>query len=200
MYRMLIAAALVSALSFTASAQETMILDKSHFYVGFEVQHFGFSPVVGRFNEASGELTFDEKNPTVSKLKVVVKTASVDTAFKARDDHVRSADFLDVAKFPEMTFEVTGIELTAEKAGKITGNLTLKGVTKSIGLEVKARDRKSYPLPAYKGLVAAGFEASGTLNREDFGIGKGEATLTLRADFIKCDGDMKEAPSCKVSM
>lgn len=182
-----------------ASAQDKLIMDKSHFYVGFEVEHLGLSRVAGRFNEASGELTFDDKNPTASKLKITVNTASVDTNFKARDDHLRNADFFDVQKHPTMTFESTAIEISGDKIGKVTGNLTIKGVTKPVVLEVKARDRKPYPLPAYKGLLAAGFEASGKVLRDDFGVGRGEAVLILRADFIKCEGEAAEAPACKAS-
>jgi polyisoprenoid-binding protein YceI len=199
MHRCGLAALALLATTVAAPAQDKLIMDKSHFLVGFETEHFGYSRVAGRFNEASGELVLDAKNPAASKLKVTVNTSSVDTNFKARDDHLRSADFFDVQKFPTMTFESTAVEVTGDKLGKVTGNLTIKGVTKPIVLEVRARDSKAYPLPAYKGLVASGFEATGKVNREEFAVGKGDAVLTLRADFIKCEGEAAESPSCKVS-
>ena len=182
-----------------ARAQDKLIMDKSHFLVGFEVEHLGLSRIVGRFNDAAGELTFDAKNPVAAKLKVVVQTATIDTNFKARDEHLRKADFFDVEKHPTMVFESTKVEIAGDKIGKVEGNLTIKGVTKPVVLEVKARDSKPYPLPAYKGLPVSGFEATGKVNREDFGVGKGDAILTLRADFIKCEGEAGAAPSCQAS-
>ena len=199
MRRIVFAAVALACSTPFAVAQDKLIMDKSPFLVGFETEHFGYSRVSGRFNDATGELLFDDKNPAASKLKVTVNTSSIDTNFKARDDHLRSADFFDVQKHPTMIFEATKIEVAGDRIAKVEGNLTIKGVTKPVVLEVKARDRKPHPIPAYKGLLAIGFEASGKIVRDDFAVGKGEALLTLRADFIKCDGDAAEAPSCKAS-
>ncbi len=89
---------------------------------------------------------------------------------QARDDHLRSPDFFNAAEFPEMTFASTGIERTSDKTGKITGDLTLLGVTKPVTLDVTFNQRAPHPLPQYNGVEVAGFSATTTIKRSDFGM------------------------------
>ena len=184
----ILAAMLFAASTMASHAQDVMIMDESNFFMGFEVKFLGLFPIAGRFKEASGTLIYDKNNPAASTVRIIGKTASIDTNFKMRDDHLRSADFFDVKNHPTIVFESTRAGVTVGKIGTVTGNLTIKGITKPVTLHVKAHDRKPYPLPAYKRPLVAGFEASGKVRREDFGLGNGEALLTLRADFIKCVG------------
>jgi len=169
-----IAAAAV-ALAFLASpalAAERYEIDGSHTHVGFEINHLGFSTTYGRFNDVSGTIMLDAENPEASSVEVRIVTASLDTAHEERDKHVKGADFLNVEEFPEITFKSTKIERTGETTGKLTGDLTMHGVTKPVTLEAALNKMGAYPM-AEEGqeILAAGFDAKGTLKRSDFGMG-----------------------------
>ena len=194
--RSVCAALFFAASTLTSHAQDGMIMNKSHFFIGFEVEFLRLFRIAGRFNRASGTMRFDKNNPAASTVKITIKTASIDTNLKIRDDYLRSAAFFDVENHPTMVFESTRAVVTVGKIGTVTGNLTIKGITKPVRLRVNARDRKPYPMSAYKDPLVVGFEASGKVKRENFGLGKGEVLLTLRADFIKCVG---KAPAYKAS-
>jgi polyisoprenoid-binding protein YceI len=150
-----------------ASAQtSSWSFDAAHTRVGFAVRHMVVSTVRGHFTKYEGSLTLDEKDVTRSKVDITIDTASVDTDVAKRDDHLRSPDFFDVAKFPKMTFASTKVE----KAGsglKVTGNLTLHGVTKPVVLEVSeltAEVKDPY------GNLKRGATATAKINRKDFGL------------------------------
>ncbi len=199
-----VSATILAAMFFAAStmashAQDVMIMDERNFFIGFEVKFLGLFPIVGRFKEASGTMIYDKNNPAASTVRIIGKTASIDTNFKIRDDHLRSAAFFDVKNHPTMVFESKTAVVTGDKAGILTGNLTIQGITKPVTLHVKAREPQPYPLQAYNGPLVVGFEALGKIKREAFGLGKGDALLTLRADFIKCVGEAAAAPACKAS-
>jgi polyisoprenoid-binding protein YceI len=118
---------------------EDYIIDtkKSHAFIQFKIAHLGFSWLIGRFNRFEGTFSYDEKNPSASKVNVVINTASVDTNFAERDKHLRSKDFLDVKKYPKATFVSTSIEPQGEGKGILTGDLTLHGVTRQVAIEVE---------------------------------------------------------------
>src|SRR5256885_11041675 len=123
--------ALLAALP--AIAADTYIFDKAHTRVGFTAQHLVISTVEGRFKDFDGTITLDPKDITKSSVKVTIKTASVDTDNASRDNDLRNSEFLDVAKYPEMTFVSDKIEKRA--SGYVaTGTFTLKGVSKTIEL------------------------------------------------------------------
>lgn len=174
MNKMNMAAAIAAALAFLATPAlaetETYQIDTSHTYVGFEVDHLGFSTTYGRFKDVSGTIEIDEANPEKSSVDVKIVPASIDTGDEKRDEHVRGPDFLDVEAYPEMSFKSTGIEKTGEKAGKITGDLTLHGVTKPVTLDATLNRMGAYPLG--DDVTAAGFSASVTIKRSDFGMDK----------------------------
>lgn len=178
-------------------------LDRSHSYIGFEINHFGFSRTVGRFNDYSGKILIDEADPARSAVEVDVKTASIDTNHEARDGHLRSADFFNVDQFPSMIFKSTGIQMTGDREGKVTGNLTLLGVTKPVTLDFFWTKDGTVPIPAYKNVRTIGFMATGQIKRSEFGmdtfVGEpigDEVDLKINFDAVHCVGEAAQAPSC----
>lgn len=141
-------------------------LDTNHTEVGFKAQHLGISHVRGRFNDFSGHFEFDEKSQKLKSVKATIKTASIWTAVKDRDDHLKSADFFEVAKFPEMKFESTKVSYEDNKPDKVEGKLTIKGVTKNVTLEVDYNGAVDDPW----GNRVVAFEAETEINRRDFNI------------------------------
>lgn len=129
-----------------------------HAFVNFRIQHLGYSWLYGTFKDFDGTFTFDEKNPAADKVNVTINTNSVDTNHAERDKHLRSADFLNVAKFPQATFSSTSVKKEGNDLD-ITGNLTLNGVTKPVTLDAKLIGQGSDPW----GGTRAGFEAQGKI-------------------------------------
>jgi polyisoprenoid-binding protein YceI len=148
-------------------------IDPQHLTLGFLVQHVGFAKVFGRFPQAQGRFTFDEAAGEISAVRVVVKTASVDTTVAPRDRHLKSADFLDVDRFPEMIFESTGTAKLEDRRGELRGNLTLLGVTRPLSLSVVWNKSATSPLPGNP--YVAGMSARGSFRRSDFGMSYGVA-------------------------
>ncbi|MCF8470064.1 MAG: YceI family protein [Parvibaculum sp.] len=174
MNKMNIIAAITAALAFLATPAlaetDTYQIDTSHTYVGFEVNHLGFSTTYGRFNDVSGTIELDEADPEKSSVDVKIVPASIDTGHEKRDEHVRGPDFLDVETYPAMSFKSTRIERTGETTGKITGDLTMHGVTKPVTLDATLNSMGAYPMG--ENVTAAGFSASATIKRSDFGMDK----------------------------
>ncbi|MEE7026392.1 YceI family protein [Escherichia coli :H15] len=134
-----------------------------HAFVNFRIQHLGYSWLYGTFKDFDGTFTFDEKNPAADKVNVTINTTSVDTNHAERDKHLRSADFLNTAKYPQATFTSTSVKKDGDKLD-ITGDLTLNGVTKPVTLEAKLIGQGDDPW----GGKRAGFEAEGKMNRPGF--------------------------------
>jgi len=151
-----------------AQAAETYKMDTegSHAFIQFKIQHLGFSWLLGRFNTFDGEFVLDQKNIENSKVKVTIDVASVDSNHGERDKHLRGKDFFEVAKYPEATFVSTRVEKTGEKTAKITGDFTLKGVTKPVTLDAEYIGGGKDPWGGYR----QGFEATTQLKLKDFGI------------------------------
>lgn len=143
----------------------TWILDTAHTTIAFVARHAMVTKVRGTFDEFEGSVTFDEANPAASVAKAVIKTASVNTNNADRDGHVRGEDFFAVEQYPEMTFESTSFDMQGH-SGTVTGNLTLKGVTKPVTLDVEVFGVEEDPF----GNTRVGFEASTRINRKDFGV------------------------------
>jgi len=162
------AAAFCLLLSATdAGAQtSTWTIDKQHAEVNFVIRHGGVSNVHGAFGNITGTVVLDEKDITKSSVTATIDTTTVDTGVAPRDTHVKTDAFLDVAKYPTMTFTSTSITKSGDKL-KMTGDLTLHGVTKSVTLDL---DGPSPPQKTRKGGLVSGFSASGTLKRSDFGM------------------------------
>ncbi|MDO5670612.1 MAG: YceI family protein [Corynebacterium sp.] len=143
----------------------TWVLDTAHTTVSFVARHAMVTKVRGTFDEFEGSVVVDQENPAASVAKAVIKTASVNTQNADRDGHVRGADFFDVEQFPEMTFESTSFDIQGT-SGTVTGDLTLKGITKPVTLDVEVFGVEEDPF----GNTRVGFEASTKINRKDFGV------------------------------
>ncbi|MCQ4348272.1 YceI family protein [Pseudomonas stutzeri] len=137
-----------------------------HAFVNFKISHLGYSWLYGTFKDFDGSFSFDAAKPEESRVKVELKTASVDTNHAERDKHLRSDDFLNVAKHPTATFESTAVKSTGEGTADIVGNLTLNGVTRPVTIAARFIGEGSDPWGGYR----AGFEGSTTLKLKDFDI------------------------------
>jgi polyisoprenoid-binding protein YceI len=162
------AIAVASFMGGAARAADKYALDPTHTFVVFKITDLGYAHVVGWFTAVAGQLTFDPADVTKSALNVTIKTASIDTHFPQRNKDLMSPDFLNVAEFPEMTFRSTSIEKTGDKTGKVTGELTLVGVTKPLTMDVTFT--KVAPNPFHNNTPTAGFEAHTVIKRSDFGM------------------------------
>jgi polyisoprenoid-binding protein YceI len=172
---------------------EKYVLDKAHTQVLFFINHLGFSKMPGRFAELEGTFDYDKANIANSKVTVVVKTASIDTFHEKRNKHLKSADFFNAAEFPEMRFESTRIEVNGDKTGTMTGNLTLLGVTKPVTLALTLNREGLHTFNKRDHI--AGFSATGSFKRTDFGMGFGmpgkpvgigdEVELRIEAEGIR---------------
>jgi polyisoprenoid-binding protein YceI len=141
-------------------------IDKAHSHVGFSVKHVMVSTVRGQFKDYSGTLKLDTKDFTRSQFEGEVDVASVDTGNADRDQHLRTNDFFDVPNHPKLTFRSTGIVAKGEGEYEVRGDITIRGVTKPIALEVEFLGTSTTPY----GKSVAGFSARGSLNRKDFGV------------------------------
>ena len=160
--------ALALTLCFTSLAiAETYRVDPAHTSVLFRVRHL-FTTVTGRFQIFEGKIVYDEKQPTQAKVEGAIDAASIDTNVKKRDDHLRSADFFDVEKYPKITFQSSGVSDldTPGTKGKMQGTLTMHGVTKPVVLEVSFLGKGKDP----GGKERAGFHATTTVDRKQFGL------------------------------
>ena len=143
----------------------TFVLDKSHTQVGFVARHLMVSKVRGRFTDFDGTLVVAE-NPADSSVEVTIQAASIDTNDENRDNHVRTNDFLNVEEFPTLTFRSTKVELGSSDDWKVTGDLTVRGVTRPVVLDVEFEGVIQDPW----GNQRLGFTASGEIDRNDFGV------------------------------
>jgi polyisoprenoid-binding protein YceI len=140
--------------------------DLSHSSVGFSVRHLVVSKVRGRFNGWRGSLRFDEKHPERSSVEVEIDAASVDTGDQNRDKHLRAPDFFDVERFPHLSFKSTRVIGAGDGTLSLIGDLTIRGVTRPVELEVEYGGSVKDPW----GKERIGFTASATINRKDFGL------------------------------
>ena len=164
----LLSAGLLAMSPLTLAEPEQYQLDTkgSHAFIQFKIQHLGYSWLLGRFNEFSGGFSLDPDAIESSKVKVTIEMDSVDSNHAERDKHLRGEDFFNVGKFPTATFKSTGVEKTGDKTAKLTGDLTLKGVTKPIVLDVSYVGGGKDPWGGYR----QGFEATTELRLKDFNI------------------------------
>ncbi len=164
--RILFAVSLVIGLA-SPSLAETWKIDSAHSSAAFSVKHMMISNVKGGFSKVSGTVTYDPKEPKASKVEATIEVATVDTREPKRDEHLRSADFFDVAKYPTITFKSTKVLSASKDKLKVEGDLTIHGVTKPVTLEVEG---PSSPIKDPKGNEKVGASATATINRKDFGI------------------------------
>jgi polyisoprenoid-binding protein YceI len=149
MYKML-AAALLSAAAFSASAAETYVIDSRHTFPSFEISHFGLSTFRGRFDKTEGSIVLDR---AAKSVKV--------------DEHLEAPDFFDAARFPSITFKSTQATFKGDVLTAVTGDLSMHGVTRPVTLKVNSFTCKEHPL---KKIPACGADAEATIKRSDWGI------------------------------
>jgi polyisoprenoid-binding protein YceI len=164
-------------------------LDVTHTRLGFSARHAMVTTVRGQFAEFEGTAHVDTANPAASSAKVVIKTAGIDTRNADRDGHLRSGDFFDAETYPEITFVSTGVERVDAESWRITGDLTIKDVTKPVSIDFESTGSAVDPF----GNLRVGFEGSTTINRKDWGLTWNAALETggvLVSEKIKLEFDV----------
>jgi polyisoprenoid-binding protein YceI len=177
-------------LAISAAGQtETWQLDPAHSAAQFAVRHMGISTVRGGFTKLSGTVQYDSAHPAKSSVDATIDAASVDTRVEMRDNDLRRAKFFDAAKYPTITFRSKNVEPAGKGKLKVTGDLTIHGVTKEVVLNV---DGPSEPIKDQRGNSHMGASATTTINRRDFGVGSipaamlGEdVAITLDLELVK---------------
>jgi polyisoprenoid-binding protein YceI len=192
--RRVVAALVAAAAPALGLAQaSTWNLDPAHTHASFTIRHMVITNVRGEFRKLTGSVKLDEKDVTKSSVEATLDTASIDTRVGDRDNHLRSPDFFDAAKYPTITFKSTKVKQAGQGKLEVTGDLTMHGVTKPVVLEVEG------PTAAIKdpyGNTRRGIAASTTLNRRDFGLVWGkmveagpvvgdEVKIEIEAELIK---------------
>jgi len=163
-----IAGLLGAAVSSVQAAPVTYQLDPGHTMVLFTWNHFGFSNPTANLSLGSGTLVFDDKQPSKSTVEVTLPLANLDTHVSALDTHLKEPDFFDASKYPTVTFKSTKVQPLGGDKFKVTGDLTVHGVTKSVVLDAKLNKSGVHPMTKAQSI---GFDATGSLKRSDFGVG-----------------------------
>ena len=166
--KLILASALLVSSQISYAADYKIDTKGMHAFIHFRIQHLGYSWLYGGFNDFSGDFSFDKNKPEMAKASVVVKMASVDTNHAERDKHLRSDDFFDENKYPEMKFTSTRFNPAGTGKGSLHGNLTLHGVTKPVTINVTHIGEGKDPWGGYR----SGFTGTTEINRSDFGVSK----------------------------
>ncbi|MDP2275666.1 MAG: YceI family protein [Archangium sp.] len=186
------------------SLASTWEIDTGHAAANFSIKHLTISTVNGTLGDVTGKVEVDDKDVTKSKIEASIDVKGINTKQSKRDDHLRSPDFFDVEKFPAMTFKSTKIEKGEGSKLKVTGDLTMHGVTKPVVLDGELTAEVANPFSAAK---TRGFSATTTLNRKDFGLGWNKALeaggllvgeevkVSIEAEVVKKDA----APAAKAA-
>lgn len=165
-----IAAALFAAVSVSAPGRAAPVaykIDTTHAWVHFRLGHLGFASALGSFSNVTGEVKFDADNPAASSVNASIDVKSVNTGFDKRDQWVLSDKALNAAKSGAITFKSTKIEVTGKNKAKVSGDLTMNGVTKPVVLDVTFNKKGTNPLSKKE---TVGFSATASLKRSDFGV------------------------------
>ncbi len=165
-------------------------IDSAHSHIQFTVRHLMFSKVRGTFKEFSGTVDFDEENPAQSTVEVIIDVASLDTGAADRDGHLRSPDFFNVAEYPQAIFRSTRIESKDGRRGRLTGDLTIKDITRKVAVDVTFLGSEKSPW----GASTAHFEGSTTIDRRDWGLTWNQALESggvLVGDNVQIDVELE---------
>ena len=168
MRKFLLAAALSALVAPAFAAPTTYKLDPTHTNVIAQWNHFGFSNPFANFGNVEGTLVYDAANIGNSSVQVTLPLSGLESFTPKFNEHLRSADFFDAASFPNATFKSTKVEAAGEGKLKVTGDLTVKGITKPVVLDVTLNKAGEHPM---KKVPAIGFDATATVKRSDFGVG-----------------------------
>ena len=167
-----------------STSATTWQIDAKHSLVEFAVKHMMFTTVKGRFSDVSGTIIYDEADPARSSVEVEIAAASIDTRDESRDAHLRSGDFFDVERFPTITFKSTRVETAGRDKLRVTGDFTIRDVTREIVLDTELTGQGTNPW----GQEVAGFTAETKINRKDYGLNWNAA---LEAGGVLVSDDVK---------
>ncbi|NSY36899.1 YceI family protein [Leisingera sp. ANG59] len=187
----LFAAVIAASASAAAAAPEKYLLDPSHSQVVFSYNHLGYSTTTSMFAGFEGEIMFDQEDPAASSVSVTIPLASMMTGWEPRHKDLMSENFFNASGGETITFQSTSIEVTGGTTANITGDLTINGVTKPVVLDAKLNQVGEHPM-ANK--PWAGFDATATLLRSDFGVGAAvpfvgdEVSIRISIEAMKADG------------
>jgi len=162
-----VAATLVLAPTMGYAAPTVYDIDTAHSSATFKVKHLSISTVSGGFGKVAGKVTWDQADLTKSSVEATIDATTIDTQNGGRDEHLKSPDFFDVATHPTITFKSTKVEAAGEGRLKVTGDLTLRGVTKPVVLDVEG---PVAPIKDPRGNMKTGATATTKINRQDFGV------------------------------
>jgi polyisoprenoid-binding protein YceI len=180
--------------AFVASAQGAVLeVDPAHSSVGFDIKHLVVSTVHGSFTNFSGTIDFDEKEMANTKIDFLVKADSINTANAKRDEHLRSADFFDVAKYPEAKFVSKSVKANGKNKFLLQGDLTMHGITKPVKFDLRSLGKVKDPYGVEKQM----FQASTSLSRKEFGLTYNAALESggmVLGDEVKLVIDVEAAP------
>lgn len=176
---------------FTLTAFTTVLStwenDDPHSQLGFTVTHLGIADVSGTFNDFDVIVNASKPDFSDATFELKAKTASIDTRVEARDNHLKSADFFDAAKYPELTFKSTSLQKKGKDKYALSGNLTLNGITKPITMDLLYKGSVENPMSKKQ---TAGFQVTGTIKRSDFNLGAGFPAPMISDEVrIKADGE-----------
>lgn len=184
MKKHILAAALAaSALLATGAAQAAdykLDIAGAHASVQFKIKHLGYSWLTGRFNKFDGNFSYDAKAPNDAKINVTIDTRSLDSNHAERDKHLRSDDFLDTGEFPKATFVSQSVKFSDADSGTVTGDFTLKGVTKTITFPIEKVGEGNDPWGGYR----AGFSGTTSLKLTDYNITTSLGPASTVVDII----------------
>ncbi len=182
----LIATAFVAFTAFN-TIDKTWTNDDPHSQLAFTVTHLGIADVSGTFNDIDVAIKSSKPDFSDASIELTAKTASIDTRVEARNNHLKSADFFDVAKYPTLNFKSTGIKKSGKNQYKLTGNLSIHGVTKPVTMDLLYRGGTENPMSKKQ---TAGFQLTGTIKRSDFSIGGNFPAAMISDEVrIKADGE-----------
>lgn len=177
-----------------APASEQYDIDASHSAIVFGWNHFGFSNPTARFNKIEGSLLLNKEDLTRSSISVTLPVASVDTGIAKLDEELKGPGFLDAGKYPTITFKSTKVEKIGASGLKITGDLTLHGITKPVTLKATVNKIGLFEIPGVVKAQAAGFDATAVIKRSEFGVA--QYVPAVSDDItVRITLDAKQAPS-----
>lgn len=172
-------------------AQDTWVEDPAHSKLGFTVTHLGIADVPGYFGEYDVTIEASEEDFSDAQVELTVQTASIDTRVEKRNNHLKSADFFNVEKYPTMTFKSTDIKEVGDDKYELTGDLTLHGVTKPVTVTMIYRGNIQNEMT--QGNLKSGIQITGTIDRSEFDLGNGFPPPMISNEVrIKADGEFMQ--------
>ena len=182
----LILTAFVALTAFT-TISTTWTNDDAHSQLGFTVTHLGIADVSGTFNDIDVLVQSTQPDFSDASFELTAKAASIDTRVEARNNHLKSVDFFNAEKYPTLNFKSTGIKKAGKTKYKLSGDLTIHGVTKPVTLDLRYKGSVENPMSKKQ---TAGFQLTGTIKRSDFNVGPGFPAAVISDEVrIKADGE-----------